>query len=73
VGTGMGHAGHGLATSTAAKDKSTTGLAHAIGVVSTTPASPHALEALETALASITARSTSSQTDDATSATHRSQ
>jgi hypothetical protein len=55
----MGHAGHGLATSTAAKDQSMTGLAHAIAVVSTTPASPHALQALEAALAAKTARSSS--------------
>jgi hypothetical protein len=68
----MGHAGHGLATSTAAKDKSTTGLAHAIGVVSTTPASPHALESLEAALAAKTARSTASQTDETTSSVIRS-
>jgi hypothetical protein len=68
----MGHAGPGLATSTAAKDKSMTGLAHAIAVVSTTPASPHALEALEAALAAKTARSTSSQTDEAPSPTTRS-
>jgi len=36
-----------------------TGLAHAIAVVSTTPASPHALQALEAALAAKTARSPS--------------
>jgi hypothetical protein len=69
----MGHAGHGSATSTAAKDKSTTGLAHAISVVSTTPASPHALSALEAALAAKTARSTSSSIDDTSSTMHRSE
>jgi hypothetical protein len=69
----MGHAGHGMATSTAAKDKSTTGLAHAIGVVSTTPASPHALNALEAALAAKTARSASPSIDDTSPTTHRSE
>jgi hypothetical protein len=61
--------GHGAATSAAARDTTTKGLAHAIGVVSTTPASPQALASLTAALAAFTARSTSSQTDDSTDTT----
>lgn len=48
----MKHHGHGKATSRAARDRSTRGVAHAMGVVRTTPASKHsrALDALQAAL-----------------------
>jgi hypothetical protein len=52
----QGNNGHGAATSAAAQDKSTSGLAHAIGVVSTTPASPNALSSLQSALDAFTGR-----------------
>ncbi|WP_192356315.1 hypothetical protein [Mesorhizobium mediterraneum] len=51
-----GSQGHGAATSAAAKDKSTTGIAHAMAVVSTTPASPQATQSLRAALDKFLAR-----------------
>ncbi len=54
-GNGVGvNAGHGLATSEAAKSAETTGLAKAMSVVSTTPAALAAAFGLENALASST-------------------
>ncbi|PAQ06151.1 hypothetical protein [Mesorhizobium temperatum] len=51
-----GSQGHGAATSAAAKDKSTRGIAHAMAVVSTTPASPQATLSLQAALDKFLAR-----------------
>lgn len=53
---GAGSQGHGAATSAAAKDKTTTGIAHAMSVVSTTPASPQATLSLQAALDKFLAR-----------------
>jgi hypothetical protein len=53
---GAGSQGHGAATSAAAKDKSTTGIAHAMAVVATTPASPQATLSLQAALDKFLAR-----------------
>ncbi|TIP82581.1 MAG: hypothetical protein E5X63_24260 [Mesorhizobium sp.] len=51
-----GSQGHGAATSAAARDKSTRGIAHAMAVVSTTPASPQATLSLQAALDKFLAR-----------------
>jgi hypothetical protein len=53
---------HGNATSRAARDRSTRGVAHAMGVVRTTPAArhSHALSALQDALDRMTLRGSSS-------------
>ncbi|TIP57853.1 MAG: hypothetical protein E5X56_17950 [Mesorhizobium sp.] len=51
-----GSQGHGAATSAAARDKSTRGIAHAMDVVSTTPASPQATLSLQAALDKFLAR-----------------
>ncbi|TIO06538.1 hypothetical protein [Mesorhizobium sp.] len=53
---GAGSQGHGAATSAAAKDKSTKGIAHAMAVVATTPASPQATLSLQAALDKFLAR-----------------
>lgn len=53
---GTGSQGHGAATSAAAKDKTTRGIAHAMAVVSTTPASPQATLSLQAALGAFLAR-----------------
>lgn len=53
---GAGSQGHGAATSAAAKDKTTSGIAHAMAVVSTTPASPQATLSLQAALDKFLAR-----------------
>ena len=51
-----GSQGHGAATSTAAKDPDTKGLEKALSVVGTTPASPNAIAAIQSALDRFLAR-----------------
>ena len=53
---GAGSQGHGAATSEAARDKSTTGVAKALSVVGTTPASPQATLSLQAVLDKLLAR-----------------
>ncbi|WP_376702640.1 hypothetical protein RQ479_22120 [Mesorhizobium sp. ISC25] len=61
---GAGSQGHGAATSAAAKDKSTHGVAHAMAVVATTPASPRATLGLQAALDRKAAKDAADTADD---------
>lgn len=60
---------HGAATSAAAKDASTSGLAKALSVVGTTPASPQATLSIQAALDALLAKATPTDTTGDTSPT----
>lgn len=66
---GAGSQGHGTATSAAAKDPSTSGLAKALSVVGTTPASPQATLSLQAALDAFLARNTTEDLANTTDGT----